>query len=273
MEVEGLNFGIAGAGLRESMRILMDAVPVFGPDTVVLALYANDLPDNPPIPEPHRPRMTSRLKPRIFDVLSMWRRREMLSLRWNLRTTDFEAAVPDPNNPWSDPAFEARMSRHTTPEIREAMKRGDFSSYRIGGARSLVEALQTGIDIRYQLGALRDFCRRHSARLLVVYIPERSMVTNHYRRYEEAYSIGLPPTPDMTTPAFQRHRDELAVQCAELDIPFVDCTPWILREESVGHHLYWDYDDHLRPEGYDLLGRKLFRAWTQLPGTGAGVLP
>ena len=50
--------------------------------------------------------------------------------------------------------------------------------------------------------------------------------------------------------------------CAALRVPFVDLTPLILREESAGRRLYWDFDNHMRPAGYSFVGRSLAERMT-----------
>ena len=73
----------------------------------------------------------------------------------------------------------------------------------------------------------------------------------------------MPPPPDLTADAYQRHRRELDAQCRETGVPFVDCAPFIKKEEDSGRRLYWDYDDHLRPEANRMLGEALFAWWRQ----------
>jgi hypothetical protein len=38
-------------------------------------------------------------------------------------------------------------------------------------------------------------------------------------------------------------------------------TPLLRREEDAGRRLFWDYDNHMRPEGYGFVGAVLADWW------------
>ena len=66
---------------------------------------------------------------------------------------------------------------------------------------------------------------------------------------------------DLTQPAYQIHRTMLSSNCSSLGIPFYDLTGLVKKEEDSGNHLYWHYDDHMRGEGYLMLGEAIFDQW------------
>lgn len=74
---------------------------------------------------------------------------------------------------------------------------------------------------------------------------------------------------DFDLTPYQVHQRQLAEQCAELQIPFLDLSPTIAREEARGRHLYWDYDDHPKAVGNSVVAQALFEAWSRLQGRGA----
>lgn len=258
VRVEVLNLGVNGAGLESELHLIVDAAPVLRPDVVFLVLYANDLPDDPVLPSPRHFGSYPTLKPRFLELLAMALNHEPLPCRQAWRTWRFLQPVPNPNNPWSDKDFEATYREMVSPAVLEAMRAGRFNPYRVGGSLYIEQSLLSPFDIRKALRDLREYLGQLGCRLLVLYVPERGMVTNYYKRFEREYSRGLPENVDLTQPPYQLHRRLLRDQCAELALPFLDVTELIRREEDAGRHLYFGYDDHLTGKGSSFVGAAVF---------------
>ncbi|MFV1994187.1 MAG: hypothetical protein ACC661_02025 [Verrucomicrobiales bacterium] len=264
--VESMNFGVDGAAVRAFVNIVLDATPVFHPDWVFLVLFANDLPSVEPNVYEQPYMRHSRWVPRFVQLVAMIVNDEMIPSRWAWRTVRTDQPVPSPNNPWSDEVYEREMKAYVTPEILAAMKRGDFNPFRIGGSAYLEERLQRPSDLSIVFTLLKRFTHRNGARLCVFYIPDRGQVTRFYQRYDREFSIGFPDDIDLTRPEYRIHQKSLTEQCESLGVPFLDLTPLIEAEEKSGHHLYWNYDDHLRAEGYQLVGNAMYEFYRSLDG-------
>lgn len=257
--VEAMNLGVMGTGLDCSMRLALDAVLLFRPDYVFLLIYANDLPSHPVLADPETFKPYSVWKPRLFDLIAMKMRGDMLPMRWNIRSRKFHSTGSEPLNPWHK--NERKLRHFVTERIADAILAGRFNPYRIGGSRYMKPLLEHEVDMLAPLRNFRYSLEKMGARLFVVYLPERGQVTNYYQRFEKEYSLNMPPPPDLTGPEYQKHQEYICGDCREAGIPFMDLTPLIRSEEEKGNHLYWDYDDHMRGAGYLLVGRELYKWW------------
>ncbi len=65
----------------------------------------------------------------------------------------------------------------------------------------------------------------------------------------------------LNKPEYQIHQQYLKENCERLNIQFIDLTNSIKEKESNGERLYWDYDQHMRAKGYQLVGETI---WNQL---------
>jgi len=193
--------------------------------------------------------------PRLAEVARMLAAGEMPPLRAPLRAVPYHVPAADPRNPWHGREGEVRA--RLRPDLAEAVLAGRFNPYRVGGADYLGELLRTPIDVAGPLHFLAGFVARHGGRLFVAYLPDRTQVSRAYAPFEAA----LGATLDLGGREYGRHRRELARDCRAADVPFLDLTPLLRREEALGHRLYWDYDDHMRAGGYALVGQALFEGW------------
>jgi len=258
--VEAMNFGINAANWTHYDEVITDAVPAFRPDVVVLIISPvaylvrqEEITHRPPVVFARY----SPYVPRLAVLVQMLIRGEMLPLRWHVRSTRVYHAVPDPNNPWT--GNESELAREVEPFIAAAVLKGTFNPYRSGFQDYLGDILKTPADFTEELRYLNDIVAARNATLLVAHIPDRSQVTRYYANYEKSYNLQKPDLPDLTKEMYQTNTRLLENSCGRLGIPFIDLLPAIKREETAGRHLYWNYDDHFRPEGYELLGTELAR--------------
>lgn len=264
--LQAMNFGIAGVGLYNEAQLIADAAPWFKPDWIILVLFANDFAGAPPMPSKShvQPIPWSASSPRLLELVQMIRTQEMLPFRWSLRRIDDFQPVPHPNNPFSDPEYERRAANLVSPRFIEMMKNGSFNPFKPGISGLYERYLRTPIDIR---GDLESVLGKTQSRLLVAYIPERRQISNYYKLFEEEFSAD---DFDLTRPEYQLYQKQLVEQCAELGIPFLDLSGVIAEEENRGHHLYWQYDDHLTAVGNRVIAEALYEFWSRLhPGAAA----
>jgi len=274
VSIEAMNLGVTGAGLASDVRLIVDTAPVFRPDQVFLVVYANDLPDQLDVPVPRTFGNYRLAKPRFVELVEMALKHEQLPWRWSWRETRFDQPVPSPSNPWSDRTFAEQNLRQVSPRMLAEMKAGRFNAFRVGGSRALAAGLQEPFDISGALAELRTFLAGFGATFAVIYIPERGTVTNHYRRFEQEYSLQMPKDTDLTGPAFQLHRRLLSAQCAAAGVPFFDSAELVRAAEDAGRHVYFDFDDHLNGAGGRFLGEAIFAWWSgAAPGSARNQSP
>jgi hypothetical protein len=257
-----MNMGIGGTGLSHHLRLMAAAVPLFRPHTVLLVLYANDLP--PPPFETQwldvswRPVFFKRWIPRPAHVLLRAWRGAPVPRRWHTAPFPFFGPVPDPTNPLTTraPGYEGLVD----PPLLEAMRRGTFNPYLADHLERSAVDLVAAADASPYLRAARDLLARHGAALRVAYLPHALQVSDYYMAFARRYAVGK-PADSLTGAAYQRQAADLARACRGLDVPFLDLTPLLRREEDAGRHLFWDYDNHMRETGYTFVGQALARWW------------
>jgi lysophospholipase L1-like esterase len=256
--VEAMNLGVMGADLSHDFQLIDDAVPIFAPDAVLLVIFANDLP--PPAFDVVRTpaKRFDPWVPRLAVVARMLARGEMPPLRFRLRSVPYHVPASDPHHPWHGREGEVRARMRE--DLARSVLEGRFNPYRVGGARNLERTLREPIELADPLRFLARTVARHRARLFVAYLPDRNQVTRHYAAFEAALGAG---EIDLTGPAYQRQRRELARDCRAARVPFLDLSPLLRGREAAGDHLYWDYDDHMRAAGYARVGEALFEWWSR----------
>lgn len=256
------NAGMMGIGLNEYIKFMVDAVPIFRPDEMFLVLYSNDL----PFQRPYRPsnvlipRSFNSFRPRLMELLSFMKAGDPIPFAWSTEQRPFHQPVPDPSNPWT--TREAEFAPHVTPGIAEAMKLGKFNFFRLNWILEEEKFLSSVPDVTGKLTYIRDYLDMYECDLTVFYIPSRAQVTDYYYQFEkQACQVNCPDVLSLTGEPYQLHRRILDRDLRNLGVPFYDLTPVVQKEEYIGNHLYWDYDDHMRGKGYDLLGKTIFEKW------------
>ena len=260
--VETMNLGVGGTGLSHYLRLMATSVPLFRPHTIILVVYANDLP--PPPLDPRwfsvswQPVYFKRWLPRLAHVaLRAWRG-AAVPRRWHTAPFPFFGAVPDPTNPLTRraPGYEPLVE----PALLDAMRRGTFNPYLSDHLERSAADLLPQADAAPHVKAARDLAIRHGAVLRVAYLPHALQVSDYYMSFARRYAV-VKPVDSLAGPQYQRQAAQLAQACGSLDVPFLDLTPLLRREEDAGRRLFWDYDNHMRPEGYGFVGAVLADWW------------
>ncbi len=263
-QMEVMNMGIIGVGLDAYIALLRDALPAFRPDFVLLLLYANDAPTRPfqPSLQPFEPRYYARWQPRLLTLLGILISGDPLPYR-RKQPASLMPAVPSPGNPWSTHAF--RNQEHVRPDIAAAMKAGTFNPFHTNWVLKEELFLKKEIDFTPYLSVMQQLVEEHGTQLAICYLPSRHQISNYYYPFERATCMKLcPPVLDLTQEQYHRHRRHLKRVCQGLNLPYLDLAPTLREYEENDHHLYWDYDDHLREEGYEIVAKELHRQWEHL---------
>jgi lysophospholipase L1-like esterase len=257
--LEVMNFGISSGDWITYSRLVSHVSALFEPDEIILVIFANDMLDQPefrPDPPPS-PERFDRRRPRLLEILSLIQRGEAVPSRWNLRDVFFTWNSPDASIP-----EEATLRRSVHPEIADAIRDRTFNSGLINWPLNAEGFLRRPYEPAPMLRTLKASAETHGARLHVAYIPLRSQVTNHYYQFEKRLCGICPQSLDLTRDVYQTQRRILAAASEQLGIPFHDLSDPIRSEELNGNHLYWNYDMHMKAEGYRMVGEWLFDWWS-----------
>jgi hypothetical protein len=265
---EVINLGVIAASLPELTRLVRDAVGLLTPKTVVLILYANDLPAPPYSPALDLPgptferRQSAWWMPRIIVLAGRLLSRQPIYRRWPHRPMPFFPAVPDAANPWSRATG---PPPNIDPALYRAMLAGAFNPWVKGQSDvmpgMLAHDFRSGGSPERFLRRIRDLCTSAGARLIVAYVPFCGVV--HPRYATSLVKAGMrPPIADALAhdPIFQRQNQFLASLCAALNLPLADATEDLVEAERAGVPQYWSFDTHPRPAGYATIARRIRRA-------------
>ena len=263
--VDVLNLGLGGGDLPAYARLLRDAVPLFGPEDVILMVFANDvLPtrfDPAWLRDGLAPQRTSAWAPRTLVVARRLATGNRVPRRWTEAPFAFLPAVPDPRNPWSDGRTAGRLEAFVDPDVARAIRAGRFNPMLVDALPWFGQHLKRPFEITDHLAALQAFLDARNASLHVVYVPTKHQVSD---RYLEAQARFSPPesVTSLLGEEFQVQARLLGETCRALDLPFLDLTPALRKAEREGPALYWNYDDHMRPSGYREVGALVYAWWS-----------
>ena len=264
VRTEVMNLGIGGTQTPNYFRLIRDAVPLFRPDTIILILFANDLPAPPFDPSWLRntavPRFRNRWTPRLFTVIDELATTGRTARRWQSEAFNYLPAVPHPANPWSDKEFDQYWMPRIDPEIYRAMREARFNAYLVDNHAVMKDQLKRPLDFAPHLRALKSHLDTQGVDLYVVYIPEKIQVSDAYRPFSAKYSSDKDPD-SLNSDDYRSHSKALAADCRVSDLHFLDLTPDIAAMESAGRRLYWNYDSHMNRHGYRLCAERIAEWW------------
>lgn len=253
-----LNFGIGAAGLKEYLALMNDSVPLIGPRAVILVLYANDLIG----PQDYRqeylkqrssPTLATGFRLRLVDVMMDISRGKPVARRWHAAPFPFFAPVPSKTNPWTD--RQESYAGEVDSDIADAMRGGRFNPFVVCEAKVYAEYLPIPLDMAPWVKAFKSITSASRAKLMIVYVPYASQTTDHYLQFKRRFCRS--GAPSVLEPRFQAGVTELRKAAEIMNVPFLDLTAAIRNEERDGNHLYWNYDEHMRPNGYAFVGQSI----------------
>ena len=262
-QYEVLNAGMLGMGLSEYLQLTADVTPAFKPDHIFFCIYANDLGEKPPVVPEYflEPVYYNSYRPRLFEILRQTKKHGPVPFRWS-KSKSLLPACPSPKNPWT--SRESELSPQVKPNLAEAMKAGTFNPYRVNGILLEEKHLKNPPPLGETLPFLKYIGDKFNAKPVVVYIPSRNQITKHYYAFEKESCLQhCHDSLDLTRPAYQIHQQVLAKACAAVNLPFIDLSAFIRKQESKGNNLYWDYDEHMKGSGYRAIGGEVWRKWRE----------
>jgi hypothetical protein len=262
--IETMNLGTGAAGIADYLAVIRDAVPIFKPDIVILVLYANDFPAEQDVGR-HLDSGQAAIHsndwlPRLYAVVSQLMRSERVATRWSKPPFMFLPASDSSRSPLHDEDFVANVSEFVTPEILSDMQTGRFNPFVINEYTNYATYLPIPAKIEGVIERTRNFVEAHGGQLMLVHIPYRSQVSDHYLDYSRQFDINKQPVSLMSED-YQVHAGFLDTECQRLEIPCLDMTAILRQREADGERMYWNYDEHMKGSTYLLTGAEIFRVW------------
>lgn len=256
--LEVMNLGVGGAGLSDYIPLVQDAVNAFQPDEVIFVFHANDLLGSPTFSQNLiRPKMEVQRGrpwiPRVLSVITRIAQQQAVPRVWHQDTFSFFPPVPDAGNPWTKKGVE--FGQHVSADIAQAMQQGKFNPFSVGEVQAYEHYLRQPVAIRPWLEFLKGFLAPRGIAMSITYIPQPNQTTDHYLQFKQKYCP--PGVPSLTGEVYQQGAAKLGEESKVLGIPFLDLTPAVRAVEARGEHLYWNYDEHMRPDGYKLIAQSI----------------
>ena len=261
-EYEALNGGLLGCGLNSYLQLTADMIPIFKPDLAFLCIYANDLgKKTPKIPEHYlEPDFFNRFNPRLIELYHQSKTYGPINFRWKLDSKPYLPSVPNEGNPWTE--NEDKLIGEVAPTIADNMKNSSLNPFLTNALAKEENYLKKSPLIGETLEFFNYVCAENKTKPIIVYIPSRNQISDYYLPFEKEYCINkCPDSMKLNKPEYQIHQQYLKENCERLNIQFIDLTNSIKEKESNGERLYWDYDQHMRAKGYQLVGETI---WNQL---------
>ena len=261
--IEVMNFGMLGTGIINYLQLIADITPVFKPDAVVLAIYANDFSaSNPGFPtHTIEPELANPWLPRLAVLIKEWTRGYPIPPRWN-GSKPILPKFGEKRFPWPSKQL---MLNAAEPDIVEAICDGNMNPYRIDQLQREKRDLSNSPNLFPSLEFLKYWSEQHGFKPYVIYIPSRNQVSRKYLDHDLMACLSCDSNLDLTQPEYHSGRKILGQGCNELGLEFLDLTNAISLEEQNGRNLYWKYDEHMRATGYRLIAEQIQKRW---PGLG-----
>ena len=255
---EVMNAGMVGTGLDSYLQLAADLVPLYQPETVYLCIYANDLGQTePPVPANFiEPIYFNPWRPRVLELIRQKNERGTLMPVWGNGSEPYIPALTESAHPWANQP--ETIKQHVTPPLAEAMLAGHLNPFRVNAIKQEAHYLSLPPALGETVPFFKYVCDQQQAKAVIVYIPTRNQITDHYLSFEHELCVQeCDGNIALTGPAFQQHQQVLAQQCAQQGVSFIDLTPTLRAEEAKGNHLFWNYDEHMKGKGYLLIGKTL----------------
>ncbi len=267
--LEIMNAGMLGTGMKQYLQFVADAVPIFRPDVVFLVVYANDFTsERVAIPEFNlEEEYYSGLTPRLIELLTQLKRDEPIPFVMSSADNKMLPDTESPNFPWENRIEE--MYLHADSNLVEYMLKAELNPYRLNQSIRDERMFREPCNFLVPMDFFRYYSEKFDFEPVVVFIPSRNQITDKYGEYDFRLGKKLKPILSLTAEEYQKNQKHLKQVCNRLGLKFIDLTSEIKRHELNGNHLYWNYDDHMRAKGYKIVGETLFNLWSDEDGNVA----
>jgi lysophospholipase L1-like esterase len=264
-EIEVMNAGMLGTGMTQYLQFIADAVPIFKPDVVFLVVYANDFTSSDiEIPALNlKESYFDSSQPRALELLNQHRKSNPIPFRFSFQSNNLLPSANEPKFPFKDKLDE--MYIHADSFLVENMLSAKFNPFKLNEMFRVERALREPANFLVPIDFFRYYSEKYGFEPIVVYIPSRNQVTHYYLQFDYRSSLKFNRNISFTEPQYNGNQQQLGEICKTLGVKYYDLTSRIEEEESVGNHLYWNYDDHMRAKGYGIVGESIYREWSSQP--------
>ena len=263
-EIEVMNAGMLGIGFTKYLRLMTDMAAIFNPDVLVLVVYSNDFMDKEVnVPSHYKSAVYYDLrKPRTMELFQQWKLGTPVPLRWQWSARPLFAKAGEPGFVWND--FLSSMTDHSEHFLVDAMKAGTFNHHRLNEIKREAFYLSNHHSYETVMDYMRYCSRKFNFEPMVVYIPSRNQITDNYLKYEFQLCKTCEPEMTLTDPVYNQNQINLKNACELSDIPMLDLSDFIRKQERLGNQLYWNYDGHLNEKGTMLIGEEIYRFYHKM---------
>ena len=122
-----------------------------------------------------------------------------------------------------DDKFTAHVSGFVSPAILDSMKQGRFNPFVINEYTNYEAFLSRPVDMVNVIAHTKHFVESNGSRLMVVHVPYKGQVSDHYLDYMKEYDENKQPASLMSD-NYQLHAMSLQDACEQFDVPFLDMT-------------------------------------------------
>jgi len=266
-----MNLGIGASDVNDYLAVIRDAVPIFLPETVVLVMYANDFADNETaaasLDDVTMPSYSNPYLPRLYVVVSALMWGDSVATRWMKQPFSFFPSAESASSPLHDEEFVAYISSFVSPEIMEAMKQGRFNPFMVNQYTIYKAYLPLQKNMPGVIERTKSFVEAHGSRLMVVHIPYKGQVSDHYLESMQQFDENKQPLSLMAD-EYQVHASMLRTDCELHGVPFLDLTAFLREHEAGGERMYWEYDEHMKASSYLLIGEEIYKFWDAVGVSG-----
>ena len=252
-DIEVMNAGMLGTDVSHYLQLIADMVPVYQPDHVIMVIYENDflkenirIPNNTLSPIPYSP-----LKPRLIELLTEWNRGYPVPAKWLAQPIQILPKHGEKKFVWKAGNELDKLA----PKLSFAMKNGQFNHHRLNQIKRHQEQTNEDFDFGEAVEFLRFYASKFEFEPMVVFIPSRNAVSDHYLKYdlELCPDCGM----DFKYSFPNKPLENLRKSCYQAKVPFIDMTQRLIDSEASGHRNYWNYDEHFNATGNALVAQTI----------------
>ncbi len=256
------NGGMVGSGPTSYMRLMVEFIPIFRPDYVIICIYANDIAQSPPT-MPGRtltPQYFNLLRPRLLELIEQIKLNSPIKFRWNTNTVSY---IPNQNNAFGAWKIDSsKVANQVRADILKHMLNSTLAPFRINNLYTEKTRLGQEPLLGDIIPFFNHFSKRYGVEPIIAYVPSRNVVTRYYYQFDKQMCLQLcNDSIDLTTNNYLKHQKALGEECAKYNMTFFDLTDNVRLRESVNDHLYWNYDEHMRAKGYEHIGATIYQKW------------
>jgi lysophospholipase L1-like esterase len=263
--VETMNAGMLGVDVEKYLQFIADAVPVFKPDVVFLVIYANDFTSGEiAIPNFNlKEEYFTSGKPRLLELIDQYKAGNPVPFVKSFSTKKLLPNITDIAFPYKGRIDE--MFLHADSSLVNYMLKAEYNLFKLNEMFRAEKKLREPSNLLVPLDFFRYYAEKYEFEPVVVFLPSRNQVTDHYLQFDYQSSLKFNRNISFTDSIYNVNQARLGEVCSRLGLKYYDFTEELKKQESAANHLYWNYDDHMRAKGYGIVGESIYREWSSQP--------